>query len=485
MTSKIEVDDGAQVTISLDGTKADVLAGGHGQDGDIVIEDAEGNERIRLGRVVETTALPGDVTPTPTADYTGIRVRDGTGAKIAELGQQQLPSQLSGGGPDPVALGLGGGGGRGQVMLEDGAGAVTVRIDAEKGARIKAESAADPAGRFEIANKKNNHPALYASTQGSGDAVYASSASGNGVQGHAAGGYVQGVCGTAVSSVSLGVSGRHEGLGSQGALGTSHYQPEDITAVHFPVGAAGSARGLDSHGVWGAADHVGVLGVGSSELVSRKVKGLTEPLGIGVWAQGNRLGLLAIADGPEAGAGGFMGDVDVTGDLSVSGTKLFRIDHPLDPEAKYLLHACVESAERLNVYSGTVRLDGEGQASVELPDWFTALNGDVRYQLTPIGAPAPSLHVSEEIDDSGRFGIAGGPPRTKVSWQVSGVRQDAHARANPFEVEVAKPEAVSGKLVHPSAHGFSEERGIDYKAREVAHRIRSSRCVAFAPQSAE
>jgi hypothetical protein len=61
---------------------------------------------------------------------------------------------------------------------------------------------------------------------------------------------------------------------------------------------------------------------------------------------------------------------------------------------------------------------------VSLPDWFEALNRDYRYQLTPIGGPAPNLHIYEEVNGS-EFSIAGGPAGLKVSWQVTGIRQDA------------------------------------------------------------
>ena len=37
--------------------------------------------------------------------------------------------------------------------------------------------------------------------------------------------------------------------------------------------------------------------------------------------------------------------------MAGSGVKAFRIDHPLDPENKYLLHYCAEGPEPLNVYT--------------------------------------------------------------------------------------------------------------------------------------
>jgi hypothetical protein len=74
----------------------------------------------------------------------------------------------------------------------------------------------------------------------------------------------------------------------------------------------------------------------------------------------------------------------------------FRIDHPGDPENKYLTHSYVESDDRLNVYSGNVTTDANGDTTVGLPDYFEALNQDFRYQLTVIGQFAQSM-VAEEI----------------------------------------------------------------------------------------
>ena len=129
-------------------------------------------------------------------------------------------------------------------------------------------------------------------------------------------------------------------------------------------------------------------------------------------------------------------------DLSIKGTITksaggFRIDHPLDPN-KYLSHSFVESPDMMNIYNGIVNLDANGQALVELPDWFETLNRDFRYQLTCIGNFAP-VYISSEVMNN-RFGIAGGTPGMKVSWQVTGIRQDAYAKAYPIVVEEEKPQ---------------------------------------------
>ncbi|MBZ5545107.1 MAG: hypothetical protein LAO07_15730, partial [Acidobacteriia bacterium] len=98
---------------------------------------------------------------------------------------------------------------------------------------------------------------------------------------------------------------------------------------------------------------------------------------------------------------------------------------------------------------------------VELPAWFEALNRDFRYQLTPIGAPAPNLYVAEEVKGN-RFKIAGGNPGLKVSWQVTGVRQDAWANAHRIRVEVEKPAAERGFYLHPELQSAPEEKSIEW-----------------------
>ncbi len=147
----------------------------------------------------------------------------------------------------------------------------------------------------------------------------------------------------------------------------------------------------------------------------------------------------------------FPGDVHVSGTLSkAAGT--FKIDHPLDPRNKYLSHSFVESPDMMNVYNGNVATDANGEASVELPAYFAALNRDFRYQLTTIGGHAP-VYIAEEIKDN-RFKIGGGTPGLKVSWQVTGVRQDAYATAHPIVVEEDKA-AERGRFLNPEELGRS------------------------------
>lgn len=154
--------------------------------------------------------------------------------------------------------------------------------------------------------------------------------------------------------------------------------------------------------------------------------------------------------GTNNNAGYFQGRVVVTSILSKGGGS-FKIDHPLDPENKYLSHSFVESPDMKNIYDGTVLLDANGEAYVILPHYFEALNRNYRYQLTAIGASAPGLYIAEEISGN-RFKIAGGKPNMKVSWQVTGIRKDPFAENNRIIVEEDKPQIEKGKYLHPEVY---------------------------------
>jgi hypothetical protein len=111
-----------------------------------------------------------------------------------------------------------------------------------------------------------------------------------------------------------------------------------------------------------------------------------------------------------------------------------------------------------NIYDGVVVLDVNGEAVVELPRWFEALNRDFRYQLTCIGGYAP-VYIAEKLQDNS-FKIAGGKPKMEVSWQVTGIRQDAWANAHRVLVEEEKPPEERDYYLYPELHGAPQERHI-------------------------
>lgn len=151
-----------------------------------------------------------------------------------------------------------------------------------------------------------------------------------------------------------------------------------------------------------------------------------------------------------SGAGGqlnntftFNGSASITSNLAVTGSVSkgsgsFTIDHPLDPKNKILQHSFVESPDMLNIYNGNCELNADGEATIELPDYFLSLNKDFKYQLTCIGKFSP-VYIKKEIEES-FFVIGGGSLGDKISWQVTGIRQDRFANANRIEVEVMKKE---------------------------------------------
>ena len=136
------------------------------------------------------------------------------------------------------------------------------------------------------------------------------------------------------------------------------------------------------------------------------------------------------------------------------GSGTFVIDHPLDPFNKLLFHSFLESPDAKNLYDGIAKLDKDGSARVTLPKYFEALNTDFRYQLKPVGAPMPLLHVLSEVSDNS-FAIGGGVAGGKVSWQVTGTRKDQYILDNPIIPEVEKgPEQLVEKGQYLFAAGY-------------------------------
>jgi hypothetical protein len=151
------------------------------------------------------------------------------------------------------------------------------------------------------------------------------------------------------------------------------------------------------------------------------------------------------------------------GNFVGSGAKNFVIDHPLDPQNWSLYHSCTEGPEPYNVYRGMVKLDARGEGWVELPNYFEAINANPSYQLTPVGAAMPSLHVAVKITRN-RFRVAGGVAGREVSWQVMGTRNDPGFALRGYQTIKPKTGAQSGKYWFPEAYGWTPEQGIGYQS---------------------
>lgn len=142
--------------------------------------------------------------------------------------------------------------------------------------------------------------------------------------------------------------------------------------------------------------------------------------------------------------------LQVFGTLTAN-TKNFKIDHPLDPLNKTLTYTSIESPDMMNIYNGNITTDGRGEAVVEMPNYFEALNKDFRYQLTVIGTFAQAI-VLEKISGN-QFKIKTDKPNVEVSWQVTGIRHDKFAEDKQTQVEQNKSAADKGKCLYAPACG--------------------------------
>lgn len=302
------------------------------------------------------------------------------------------------------------------------------------------------------------------------------------VENLSSGGQANGIVGATQSGSGAGLYGFNNaqtGL-ADGVLGIS----TGITGT----GVAGSGNGVGVSGRADSSNGWGVLGVNSSGTgnTTGVYGSVSSPTGWGIFGShsatsGNGVGVFGATASPTGWAGFFNGDVNVNGTL-FKNAGAFRIDHPLDPENKYLSHSFVESSDMMNVYNGNVALDAEGTAWVQLPDWFEALNKDFRYQLTPIGGPGPNLYISETIQDN-QFQIAGGSAGLTVSWQVTGIRHDPYAEANPIIVEQDKPTTDASTQLVPASADAPAQAG-DYYQQRIDEIERASRLREEAAQRA-
>jgi hypothetical protein len=283
-----------------------------------------------------------------------------------------------------------------------------------------------------------------ANTGANATGVFGASSSGTGVDGTS----ISGVGGAFASTSGIGI----QGTSSSGT---------GVSSTGGPFGLFAIATGTNGSGVYGQANNgvnaAGVYGTSTS--------------GMGVYGNGVSYGLYgnstnnigvygttAQANGNFAGY--FHGNVQVTGNLSKGGGS-FKIDDPIDPADKYLYHSFVESPDMMDIYNGNVTTDANGDATITMPDWFQPLNRDFRYQLTPIGQFAQAM-VSSEIKDNS-FSIKTDKPNVKVSWQVTGIRQDPYANAHRIPVEEDKPANEKGKYLYPTEYGQPASLGINYE----------------------
>jgi hypothetical protein len=299
----------------------------------------------------------------------------------------------------------------------------------------------------DMTNAANGARGINVSQAGVGPGVFASSTGGNALWGitsnissaavigdtSAGEGIVARANCSLMSCSGIGaVVGRHDGPGGYGVRGFV----TDAVGGYGVIGQAGISGGTGT-GVRGQNINAANAGYG--------VEGTTNGAGAGVHGTETSSDAAALA-------GLFDGNVTINGDLTVTGTKSgFRIDDPRDPAHRTLTHTPVESDTLTVVYTGNVRTGRDGRATVRLPAYATAVAGNWRYQLTPIGRFGQAI-VEREVRD-GRFVIRTEHGGTKVSWSVTGTRRDAFARTHPFRAVQAKTGAERGRYLHPELYG--------------------------------
>jgi hypothetical protein len=210
------------------------------------------------------------------------------------------------------------------------------------------------------------------------------------------------------------------------------------------TGVSSSALGM--YAVSNAAANGGLLAEGGYIGVQGNNKG----------SDANRQGVR----GENSGSAGGYAALFVGGPTWVAGTLYknagaFLIDHPVEPETKYLVHSFVESPDMKNIYDGVVTTNASGIAMVSMPAWFESLNVDFRYQLTCVGQFAQAI-VANEISNNS-FVIQTDKPHVKVSWQVTGTRNDPYARDNRLPVEKPKTGSETGRYIYPQGYGKSAD----------------------------
>ncbi len=312
-----------------------------------------------------------------------------------------------------------------------------------------------------------------ASSDGRGIFAYATSTSGKGIGGEmrtdSANGTGLIVKATGTTGTSVGatfdsyspINGSCAGIfRNNTAGGTATALKALITASTDPFSRAIYADGLSGYGMYASSRGPGGIGLSATgdfegivgyAINDRGVRGTTESASsYGVYGQ--------------APVGGSGNAVFANGTLAASGTKTMRIDHPDDPENKYLLQYCAEGDSPQLYYRGVVKLDGSGRATVQLPHYFDQINRDPSYQLTAIGAPMPSLYVAQE-ETNNQFSIAGGKPGARVSWLVIGIRNDRFVQQYGAKTEVDKPAEFRGTYLRPELYNKRKEQEEGYDVR--------------------
>jgi hypothetical protein len=250
-----------------------------------------------------------------------------------------------------------------------------------------------------------------------------------------------GTAGTSVNNI--GVYGQTEEIDRPlilfaGVYGAGNTRPGVFGLSKVGIGVEGvsgtqgpAVPNLPTAGVLGSsADHPGVIG--------------TSNTGAGVHAfSSNNVGIIGQTANDVSFAGAFLGNVLVTRNLTVNGTKSAAVPFP-DGTQRALY--CMESPELWFEDFGAAKLKG-GRAVVKLDADFAKVikRGDYKVFLTPEG-DCHGLYVRRRAASFDVRELAGGKSSVAFSYRIVGRRKDisTHKRFAKIDTRLRLPTAPAG-----------------------------------------
>ena len=308
-----------------------------------------------------------------------------------------------------------------------------------------------------------------------------------------------GVVGIVTNTDGFGVNGRNLDADGTGVVGVGNGE----TANFLPNGSGGAFTGLDGalasatygwgtgiigvgnnlgtmttlgngSGVAGSSNSVGVYGHGDATLGTIGVYGLSDATsGAGVYG----VGFYGLSGYTEASGGygvysngdlGVSGSAYIISDLNVTGSKNFLIDNPENPENEILRHTCIESNEALVMYKGKIKLDNNGEATVEMPSYYTSLTkeDEAIVQITCVGRP---FGIGYEWNNDFASFVVYGDAGKEISWLVIADRDDPYMQNYKVPVVIPKDGTFkgieAGTYLDPESYGVSEKKGFNYNIK--------------------
>jgi len=127
-------------------------------------------------------------------------------------------------------------------------------------------------------------------------------------------------------------------------------------------------------------------------------------------------------------------DLNVWGSFFVSGSKTFRIDHPVLGDSHYLTFSSIEGPRADLIYRGTITLDKTGAGQIDLDDYYGMTPGT--FDKLNLKTGRQSLVWKEGgVDSSLTWELDGsilsvqGKPNSTLGWMVITERGDPSIRA--------------------------------------------------------